>query len=48
MAYLLEIDEEELLTLWLGNKIYQILEYEAYAIEALKVAEAEIKYNDTQ
>lgn len=42
------IDKKELLTLWLGEKIAYEIKDEDVAQEALKVAEATIKYRTNQ
>lgn len=44
LAELLEADYEQLHTLWLADKVYHIVAGEKDAIEALKVAEEEVKY----
>lgn len=44
LAKLLEADYEQLHTLWLADKVYLIVAGEKDAIEALKVAEEEVKY----
>lgn len=44
LAKLLSISETELETLWLADKLYEIVEDEENALSALKVAEEEIKY----
>jgi len=44
IAKFLKIDEAEILTLWLGQKIANEIKDEKYAKEALKVAEKSIKY----
>lgn len=38
---------EELETLWLANKVYDLIKDEKKAIEVLKVAEQEIKFRRT-
>lgn len=38
---------EELETLWLANKVYDLIKDEKKAIDVLKVAEQEIKYRKT-
>lgn len=35
-------------TLWLGNKLYEIIKEEDQALEALKVVEMEIKYKTSK
>ena len=44
LAALLDLDEKELLTLWLGNKVYEMVKEEDVAAAALKVAEDSVKY----
>ena len=44
LAKLLEADYEQLHTLWLADKVYNIVAGEKDGIEALKVAEEEVKY----
>lgn len=44
LSKILDLDYNELHNLWLGSKIYQMLEDEKGGIEALKVAEENIKY----
>ena len=39
---LFNVDREELLSLWLGEKVYDVLKNEDVAIQALKVAEKKI------
>lgn len=39
-----KIEKEELLTIWLADKIYILVSEEEQALKALKVAEKEIKY----
>lgn len=41
----LNYDFRELETLWLADKLYEIVENEENGLNALKVAEAEIRYN---
>lgn len=51
IAQLLNADKEELLSLWLGEKVYDVLKNEDVAKQALKVAEKNIdnnKKNKTQ
>lgn len=43
LAQLLNTNEEELLTIWLAEQIYQLVENEAQALQALKIAESDIK-----
>ncbi|UBB90993.1 helix-turn-helix transcriptional regulator [Candidatus Kaistella beijingensis] len=44
LSTLLHISEQELLTLWLANQLYDILKDEENATAALKVAEKQIEY----
>lgn len=44
ISQLLDCDYKELETLWLADRVYQLLKDEQQAIEALKVAESTIKY----
>jgi transcriptional regulator with XRE-family HTH domain len=43
-AKLFEISEQELLSLWLGDKVYEIIKDEEVANSALKVAEETVAY----
>jgi transcriptional regulator with XRE-family HTH domain len=45
LSLFLGIDKDELETLWLANKLYQLVENEDLGHEALKVAEAEFLYH---
>jgi len=45
LAHVLDADVGELHTLWLASKVYEIIEGDDKAIEALKVAEEEVKTN---
>ena len=44
LADILDIDAQELYIIWLASKIYEVVDGDDKAIEALKVAEAELKY----
>jgi len=44
-AKIYELNVEELLVLWLGEKIYRNIENEDFPLKALKVAEEKVKYN---
>jgi len=44
LAKLFKVEKEELLSLWLAGKVYEVLKDEDSAHCALKVAEKEIKY----
>ena len=43
LAKLLDTNEKELFTIWLADQIYQLVENEEQALQALKIAENEIK-----
>ncbi len=43
LSELLGIDEEELLTIWLADKVYDIVKDEDVALKAMQVAENEVK-----
>ena len=45
LARLLQTDENELLTVWLADQIYEIVKDEEIAEGALKVAESTLKYS---
>jgi len=45
LAEIFKVDKEELLSLWLAGKVYEVLKDEDSAHCALKVAEKEIKYS---
>ncbi|MFP4090809.1 MAG: helix-turn-helix domain-containing protein [Cyclobacteriaceae bacterium] len=47
LAELLEVDVDDLLTLWLADKVYEIIKDEDIAQEALKVAESTWKYSNS-
>lgn len=44
LAEILELDPKELMVVWLGEKILYAIEDEEIGLEALKVAESELKY----
>lgn len=44
LAKLFKADRKELLTLWLADRVYEIVQDESEARNALKVAESEIDY----
>lgn len=44
LANILDLNKKELHTLWLADQVYEILEDEKDGLDALKVAEKEIKY----
>lgn len=45
LAKLLNTNKEELFTLWLAEKVYDIIDGEQNALDALKVAENLVEYN---
>jgi transcriptional regulator with XRE-family HTH domain len=45
LSVLLGIGEDELLTLWLADKVYDVVKDEEIAINAMHLAEEKIKYN---
>lgn len=45
LSLLLGISEEELLTLWLADKLYDLAKDEVFGLKALEVAEEELKMN---
>jgi transcriptional regulator with XRE-family HTH domain len=45
LAGFFKVDKEELLSLWLGGKVYDVLKNEDVAKQALKVAEKNIDIN---
>ncbi|MFK7059698.1 helix-turn-helix transcriptional regulator [Flavobacterium oreochromis] len=45
LSVALDLNFEELLTLWLSEKIYDDIQGEVVALKALHVAEERIKYN---
>lgn len=45
LAKFLQIDESEILTLWLGQRIVNEIKNEKFAREALKIAEKSIQYS---
>ena len=42
------INEKELTTLWLADKVYELIEDEDEGLDALKVAESQIEYFTTK
>ncbi len=44
LSNIYEIDKEKLLTIWLADRIYGLVEDEELALKAMKVAEKELKY----
>ena len=48
LAKLLDTNEEELLTLWLADRIYELVKNEDVASKALRVADEHCQYGKTQ
>lgn len=44
LASIFDLDIHELTALWLADQVYSLVENEAEAIDALKAAEQEVKY----
>ena len=44
LSEILDIEVNNLLTLWLADRVYEVVQDEENAIQAMKVAEEEIKY----
>lgn len=44
LAQLFKVTEDDLLTLWLADKVYDVVKDEEVAIKAMQVAEETIKY----
>ncbi len=44
LARVLNLDQKELLTMWLADRIYNEIADEPYALEALRLAEAQVPY----
>lgn len=47
LAEIFNVDQNELITLWLADKVYEVIKDEDVASNALKVAEKEYKYTKT-
>jgi transcriptional regulator with XRE-family HTH domain len=47
-AHLYRVAEEELLTLWLADKVYEMVKDEDVAIKAMQVAEQSIKLSKSK
>lgn len=45
LAELFKVNSDELLTLWLADKLYEIIKDEDLATNALRVAESEVNYS---
>lgn len=43
LAKLYDVDEQELLTLWLADKVYDVVKDQDVALKAMEVAKEEIK-----
>ncbi|MCK9613125.1 MAG: helix-turn-helix transcriptional regulator [Bacteroidales bacterium] len=48
MAAFFNISQDDLLSLWLGEKVYDVLKNEVMAKKALKVAEKKINYDSVK
>jgi transcriptional regulator with XRE-family HTH domain len=46
LALLFEVEENELLTLWLADKVYGLVKDHAHALEAVQVAEMKIRKSE--
>jgi transcriptional regulator with XRE-family HTH domain len=44
IAQILKADKDELLTLWLADQVYEVVQDENLALKAMQVAEEKIKY----
>jgi transcriptional regulator with XRE-family HTH domain len=47
VAEIFKVNQNELITLWLADKVYEVIKDEDVASRALKVAEKEYKYTKT-
>jgi transcriptional regulator with XRE-family HTH domain len=45
LADFLKADNKELMTLWLADQVYELVQDENLALEAMQVAENKLKYN---
>jgi transcriptional regulator with XRE-family HTH domain len=45
LSKILDLDINELLTLWLADRVYEVIEDEEVGLSALKVAEKQANYN---
>lgn len=45
LSKILDLDINELLTLWLADRVYEVIEDEEVGLSALKVAEEQANYN---
>jgi transcriptional regulator with XRE-family HTH domain len=48
IAQILKADKDELLTLWLADQVYEVVQDENLALKAMQVAEEKIKYEKTK
>lgn len=48
IAHILKADKDELLTLWLADQVYEVVQDENLALKAMQVAEEKIKYEKTK
>ncbi len=48
LAEILKLSKEELLTLWLADKVYEIVKDDEVGCQALRVAEKEFEYKKTK
>jgi HTH-type transcriptional regulator, competence development regulator len=45
LAQIYEVEQDELITIWLADQLYDIVKNEELALKAMSVAENEIKYS---
>lgn len=48
IAQILKADKDELLTLWLADQVYEVVQFENLALKAMKVAGEKIKYENSK
>jgi len=46
LSEIFNIEQSELETLWLGTKVYDLIKNETYSLDAIKVAEEQVKYDN--
>lgn len=46
LAEILNVDKDELLTLWLADQVYDLMQDENLALKAMQVAEKQLKINN--
>jgi HTH-type transcriptional regulator, competence development regulator len=46
LAEILNVEKDELLTLWLADQVYDLMQDENLALKAMQVAEKKIKFNN--